>query len=92
MGNVFSSPQLFQGFAMKNIYCCGTVRPDRTGMPQDLGPKKMTLKSGKIHVRTGGQLAAILWRDKRDTYMLTNIHNDPTEGNFCDSNRKAIKP
>jgi hypothetical protein len=24
--------------------------------------------------------------------MLTNIHNDSTEGNFCDSKWKAIKP
>jgi hypothetical protein len=36
MDNFFASPQLFQDLAMKNIYCCGTVRPNRTGMPQDL--------------------------------------------------------
>jgi hypothetical protein len=89
--NFFSPPQLVQDLAIKNIYCCGTVRPSRTGMPQDLGPKKMTLKRGKIHVRTRGHLTAILWRDKRNIYMLTNIQNDPTEGNFCDSNWKAIK-
>jgi hypothetical protein len=60
-------------------------------MPHDLGPKKIKLKRGKIHVRTRGHLTAILWRDKRDMYMSTNIHNNSTEGNFCDSNRKAIK-
>jgi hypothetical protein len=61
-------------------------------MPQDLGPKKMNLRRGKIPVRTRVHLTAILWRDKCDIYMLTNIHNDPTEGTFCDSNQKAIKP
>jgi hypothetical protein len=61
-------------------------------MPQDLGQKKMKLKRGKIHVRTSGHLTAILWTDKRDIYILTNIHNDLTERNFCGSNRKAIKP
>jgi hypothetical protein len=24
--------------------------------------------------------------------ILTNIHDSPTEGNFCDNNGKAIKP
>jgi hypothetical protein len=52
----------------------------------------MKLKRGKIHVRTRGHLTEILWRDKHDIRMLTNIHNDPTEGNFCESNQKAIKP
>jgi len=37
-------------------------------------------------------LTAILWRDKRDVCMLTNIHNAPAEGNFCNETGKAIKP
>jgi hypothetical protein len=41
-------------------------------MPQDLGHEKMKLKRGDIHVRTGGDLTAVMWRDKRDIYMLTN--------------------
>jgi hypothetical protein len=61
-------------------------------MPEELGPNKMKLKRGKIHVITRGHFTAILWRDNRGIYMSTNIHNDFTEGNFCDSNRKAIKP
>ena len=35
---------------------------------------------------------AILWRDKRDVCMLTNIHSAPAEGNFCNEGGKAIKP
>jgi hypothetical protein len=34
----------------------------------------------------------MLWRDKCDTYMLTNIHDAPAEGNVCNGNGKAIKP
>jgi len=37
-------------------------------------------------------LTAILWRYKRDVRILTNIHDPPAEGNFCDNNGKAIKP
>jgi len=59
-------------------------------MPQDLGPKRMTW--GDLQVQTRGDLTAILWRDKRDTHILTNIHDPPSKGNFCDNNGKAIKP
>ena len=90
MDNYFSSPDLFDDLATKQINCCGTVRPNRKGMPQDLGPKRMT--RGDLQVRTRGDLTAILWRDKRDVRILTNIHDPPAEGNFCNNNRKAIKP
>ena len=61
-------------------------------MPQDLNPKRTTLKRGDLQVRTRGDLTTIVWRDKRDVHILTNIHDAPAEGNFCDTNRKAIKP
>jgi hypothetical protein len=35
---------------------------------------------------------AKVWKDKRDVYMLTNIHNPPAEGNFCDESGNALKP
>ena len=60
-------------------------------MPQDLGPKRVTLQWGDLQVRTRGDLT-ILWRDKRDVRILTNIHEVPAEGNFCDNIGKAIKP
>jgi hypothetical protein len=91
MDNFFSSPELFEDLATKQIYCCGTVRPNRGGIPQDLAPKTMKLKRGDIRVRTGADLTAILWRDKRDICML-NIYDAPAEGNFCIDRGKAIKP
>jgi len=91
MDNYFSSPDLFSDLATKQIYCCGTVWPNRKDMPQDLNPKRTTLKQGDLQVRTRGDLTTILWRDKRDVRILTNIHDAPAEGNFCDTNGKAIK-
>ena len=35
---------------------------------------------------------AILWQDKRDICMLTDILDVPAEGNFCSEGGKAIKP
>jgi len=91
MDNFFSSSELFDDFMKKQIYCCGTVRPNRKSMPQDLKPKTTKLKRGDIRVRTRADLTAILWWDKRDVCMLTNIHNTPAEGNFCNERGKAIK-
>jgi hypothetical protein len=61
-------------------------------MPQDLSPKRMTLQWGDLQVRTRGDLTAILWRDKCEVRVLTNIHDPPADGIFCDNDGKAIKP
>jgi len=60
-------------------------------MPQDFGPVSMRLQQCDLQVWTRGDLTAILWRDKRDVCILTNIHDPPAEGNFRDNNGKAIK-
>jgi hypothetical protein len=92
VNNYFSSPDLFVDLAMKQTYCCSTVRPYRKGMPQGFGSKKMRLKGDHLQVRTRGDLTATLWRDKRNIRKSTNIHVAPPEVNFCKNNRQAIKP
>jgi hypothetical protein len=92
MDNFFSSPDLFDDLAQKKIYCCGTLRLHRKGMPKDLKPQTLRLKRGDIRVRTRGDLTALVWRDKRDVYILTNIHDPPREGNLRDEHGNAIKP
>jgi len=39
MDSFFFSPELFGEFVSKQIYCCGTLRTNKKGMPQDLKPK-----------------------------------------------------
>jgi hypothetical protein len=60
-------------------------------MPKNLAPKTIKVKRGDTDVRTSADLIAILWQDKRDIYMLTNIYNAPAEVNFCSEGEKAIK-
>jgi hypothetical protein len=36
MDNFFSSPELFDDLTKKKINCCGTVRLNRKGIPEDL--------------------------------------------------------
>jgi len=90
--NFFTSPDLYDDLIQKKIYCCGTVRLNRQGMPKDLKHKTLRLKRGDIRVRTRGDLTAVVWRDKRDVGMLTNIHDPPSKGNFRDEHGNAIKP
>jgi hypothetical protein len=92
MDNFFSSPDVFYDLAPKKIYCCGTVRLHRRCMPKDLKPKTLRLKQGDIQMRTRGELTAVVWKDKRGVCLLTDIHNPPREGNYCDEHGNAIKP
>jgi hypothetical protein len=91
MDSFFSSPSLFDVLAKKQVYCCGTVRPNGRGMPQDLAPKASRLKRGDIRIRTRADLMTIPWWDKRDICMLTNIHDVPAGGNFFGEGGKAIE-
>jgi len=78
--------------AQKKIFCCGMVRLHRKGMPKDLKPKTLRLKYGDIRIRTRGDLMAVVWKDKRDVCLLTNIHDLPREGNYRDEHGNAIEP
>jgi len=44
-------------------------------MPHDFGPKQLKLKRDKIRVRTRGGLTALVWKDRREVYMLTWTHH-----------------
>jgi hypothetical protein len=60
-------------------------------MHPDFGPRKLKLKEGDVRVRTRGNLAALVCKDRRDVYMLTNMDPPSPEGNFCE-NKRPVKP
>jgi len=92
MDNFFSFSDLYDDLTHKKIFWCGMVRLHRKGMPKDLKPKTVRLKRGDIRVRTRGDLTAVVWKDKRDLCLLTNIHDPPREGNYRNEHGNAIKP
>jgi hypothetical protein len=92
MDNFFSSLDLFNYLTKRKINCCGTVRPNRKGMPWNLLPWNNRLKRGNILSRTRDDLTAMVWRGKRDVHILTNMHHPPANGNFCDEHGNATKP
>jgi hypothetical protein len=42
-------------------------------------------------VRTRGNLTGLVWNDRREVYILTNMDPPPAEGNFCE-NKPPVKP
>ena len=52
----------------------------------------MRMKRGDTRVWTRDDLTAMVWRDKREVCLLTNIHDQPRDGNYRDEHVKAIKP
>ena len=90
--NYFTSPALIDGMFQRKINTCGTVRHDRRGMPRDIGPKSLKMKSEDTVIRVRGTLRAVRWKDRRDAYILTNMHAPPVEGNFTHESGQAIKP
>jgi hypothetical protein len=61
-------------------------------MPWDLLPRNNRLTQGDILSRTRDDLTAMVWRDKRDVHLPTNMHHPPANGNLCDQHGNAIKP
>jgi hypothetical protein len=88
----FSSPDLFDDITKKkNITVVGLSDQIGKGMPHDLQHKKMKIEQGDIKVTTRCDLTAIHRMGKRDIYMLMNVHDAPTEGNFCDEQGNTTK-
>jgi len=92
MDNFFLSPRLFANLDRHNMNSCRTVQPNRKDMPCDFGPKQLKLKRGNIWVRTRGGLTTLVWKDRQEVYVLTNINPPPAEGNFCDDSNCPLKP
>jgi hypothetical protein len=46
----------------------------------------MKLKRGDVRVKTRGGLNVLVWKDRREVYILTNMDPPPAEGNFRDNN------
>ena len=92
MENFFSSPRLFDDLDRCQINSCGTVQPNRKDMPRDFGPKQLKMKRGDVRVRTRGCMTALVWKDRQEVYMLTDMDTPTAEGNFCDENNPLVKP
>lgn len=74
MDNFFSSPKLYEDLEKDQIYCTGTVRANRQGMPAALKNKKLKNRGESITL-TKGNMTAIAWKDKKPVFYLTTFED-----------------
>lgn len=60
-------------------------------MKIEIKKKKKRMKRGEIRVRKRDELKEIMWREKREIWMLNNINNEKEEGNLWNERGKEIK-
>ena len=71
----------------------GTDQPVlSTARRQDKPDPKLKFKREDVGVDTRGGLPALIWKDRREVYMLTNVKPPPRKGNFCDDSNRPVKP
>jgi len=92
MDSYFSLPALFVDLFRRKVNCCRTVCNDRQGRPKDISSRAIKAKKGNIITWVRGNQSVVHWKDKRDVYVLTNMHTPPVEGNFCDKSGHAVTP
>ncbi|UYV69929.1 MEGF8 [Cordylochernes scorpioides] len=68
----FSSPEIFDKLWEKKTLAVGTVMPSRKTMPKTEFSQK--LKRGEIIKMRRKHLLAIKWKDVRDVFMLSTVH------------------
>ena len=78
MDNYFSTPKLFTDMERACIYCCGTVRVNRKGLPVELKNKRLLRNQGDFVIFQKGSLTATAWKDKKQVNFLSTNCN-PTE-------------
>ncbi|KAK6175762.1 hypothetical protein SNE40_014155 [Patella caerulea] len=79
MDNFYSSPSLFDKLEQSGIGACGTVNPNRIGMPTKLKKAELVLKKGDDPVfMRKNNLVACAWHDTKRVSLLSTVHTDNT--------------
>ena len=74
MDNYYSSPDLFFELHDKECFTCGTCRKNRKkNLPKAVTTAKLKQK-GDCVFRRDGPLLCLKWREKKDVFMLSIIH------------------
>ncbi|KFM66717.1 PiggyBac transposable element-derived protein 4, partial [Stegodyphus mimosarum] len=74
MDNFFTSPDLFHELLHNyKINSCGMIRCNRTNYPKLNAGIRM--QKGQIKIKFSSGMTAACWKDKREVFMLSNMHN-----------------
>ena len=73
MDNYYTSCELFEELLYRYTFACGTVRPNRKGLPEAVVKAKLKSRDECVFRRNGSMLC-FRWFDKKPVTMLTTIH------------------
>lgn len=77
MDNYFSSVDLFEYLKAHGVFACGTVRPNRLGLPKLKSDKE--LLRGEFDSQTSEEgITFFKWKDNKSVYFLSNFHGTET--------------
>ncbi|GFW62800.1 piggyBac transposable element-derived protein 4 [Trichonephila clavipes] len=71
--NFYTSPELPELLIDSKTDICGTLRPNRKGLPVSL--KSSTVKKGEIIAFQKGKMCVLKWKDKKPLHMLSTFQN-----------------
>jgi len=74
----FTSPTVLDALNQKSIHCCGSVRPNRRGMPNVPEVDIRALGRGEWVQRQKGDTSLAVWKDQKVMWVLYN-HCSPSE-------------
>ena len=66
----FTSVDLMEYLYQHDTYACGTVMPNRKGLPPAVKKAKLKTRGERIQMQKG-PLMSTVWRDKRQIFMLS---------------------
>uniref|UniRef100_UPI003AAFBAF3 piggyBac transposable element-derived protein 4-like n=1 Tax=Centroberyx gerrardi TaxID=166262 RepID=UPI003AAFBAF3 len=73
--NFYSSPMLFKDLLQKKVWACGTVRPNRAGVPRALtNDFPRNAPRGSLRWLRDNELLFVKWKDAREVMMCTTFH------------------
>lgn len=73
--NFFTTYRLMRKMLSDGLYTCGTLRGNRSGLPEMLINKKLKLERGEFSFETKSGVGAVRWKDDKDATLLSTFHN-----------------
>ena len=81
--NFFTSLRLLENLKLQNIKACGSIRPDRAGIPSDFA-KKNSMQRGDCKSIITSNSIVFIWMDtKHHFFLASNYHKDNEVVSIC---------
>ena len=83
-------PTCFEDWKTRNVNSHWKIQPIQKDVPSNFWLTKLKSKWSLIQVMLRGGLIVIVWKYRRQAYMLSYMDEAPAEGNLCDERKNAL--